>query len=144
MPVLRLAFAYRSGSGTPLLRRLLLALGTLFLLGGVIVGGRGVLIARSRTDAEYICRWSSTGPARAVFKRLAAKGPLAAQDYRYILQHSEYEYLLADTAEALAGVGGTSADIPLLRQSLQRIPPESESATRISKVIASFTIPGGV
>ena len=143
-PVLSLASVLRSGAGTPLLRRLHLFLGVLFLLVAVIVGGRGLVVARNRTDAEYICSWSSTGPARAVFKGLAAKGPLAAPDYRFILRHSEYEYLLADTAEALARVGATPADAAVLQQALRRTPPGSDSATRIAKVIASLTTAGGV
>ena len=100
---------------------------------------RSVVILHHRTDGEYICRWSSTGPARALFRSLNTKGPSAAIDYRYILAHGEYEYLLADTAEALVRVGDPAIDVPLLQTALRRVPRDSESATRIRSAVSALS-----
>jgi hypothetical protein len=138
-PVLGLFRLVRQRAAKDVFGRVYLAVGIVFLAVAGYGVVRGVIVLRHRTDAEYICRWSSTGLARAMFRSLNAKGPSAAGDYRYILANSEYEYLLADTAEALVRVGVPSIDLPLLQKALLRVPRDSESATRIRSAISALS-----
>jgi hypothetical protein len=121
-----------------------------FVTGAVFlaVAGYGVIhgavVLHRRTDAEYICQWPATGLARVMFRDLIAAGPSAADDLRGIVAQCKAEEFVAEAAEALARVGIPAIDVPLLQDALGRVPPDSETATRIRSAMSALSEqPGG-
>ena len=88
----------------------------------------------TRTDAQFITRWSGSAIARKKFANLRATEPASLKTYREIVV-SENAYMAGEAAERIGEIGQPPVDIPLLERALAKFSNNSEARAKIDAAL---------
>lgn len=108
--------------------------GTIGFVVFVSLSFYSLYIKRVRSEADYILRWSGTGPARAAVSRLVSLRSEGLPDLRVIVQHGNYLAI-----EKIAESGNPSTHVPFLIEILESTQLENRVVAQIEEALRALS-----